>query len=81
MFATKALSLWRQETKLNGLNFRLFYLNRSRYGVGILIGFWIVGQITDVYVVGEGRNWKWTWQIPAAFAAIVLIIFSPFLKK
>ena len=49
----------------------------ATYGVGMLIGFWIAGKISDSYVNAEGlHDWKEIWFYPAGFAALILIVFS-----
>ena len=51
------------------------------YGVGMLVGFWIAGQITDKYLISEGmHNWKDIWVFPAVFATVVMILFAIFFK-
>ncbi|GGW83759.1 nucleoside permease [Alteromonas halophila] len=47
----------------------------ATYGVGMLIGFWVAGQITDEYVLNTGHNWQAIWLFPAAFAFAVLVAF------
>ena len=47
----------------------------ATYGVGMLIGFWVAGQITDNYLVGETHDWKTIWLYPTAFAAAVFVFF------
>lgn len=47
----------------------------ATYGVGMLIGFWVAGQITDNYLVGELHNWEKIWIYPAIFAAVVFVFF------
>ena len=47
----------------------------ATYGVGMLIGFWVAGQITDNYLVGEIHDWKTIWLYPAGFAALVFVFF------
>lgn len=47
----------------------------ATYGVGMLIGFWVAGQITQRYTVGTTADWKMIWLIPAGIAAVVLLIF------
>lgn len=47
----------------------------ATYGVGMLIGFWAAGQISEAYVVGETHEWTMIWIIPAIFAAAVFFIF------
>ncbi|MDC6366311.1 MULTISPECIES: nucleoside permease [Flavobacteriaceae] len=54
----------------------------ATYGVGMLIGFWIAGKITDMYLIGENvHNWQNIWMIPALFALVVLALFAIFFKK
>ena len=53
----------------------------ATYGVGMLIGFWVAGQITDEYVIAEGHNWQSIWLFPAAFAFVVLVLFVLLFKS
>ncbi len=54
----------------------------ATYGVGMLIGFWIAGQIADHYLVSESvHNWKDIWIFPAIFAVVVLVLFALFFKN
>jgi nucleoside transporter len=48
----------------------------ATYGVGMLIGFWAAGIIDDTYSVGGAHDWKSIWLYPAAFAAVVLVLFA-----
>lgn len=49
----------------------------ATYGLGMLIGFWIAGQITDFYASGENaHDWPAIWIIPAAFALGVSVLFA-----
>ncbi|WP_017260342.1 nucleoside permease [Pedobacter arcticus] len=48
----------------------------ATYGVGMLIGFWVAGLITDTYQVNGIINWKMVWLIPAGIAAAVLVLFA-----
>lgn len=48
----------------------------ATYGVGMLIGFWVAGMITDAYVIAEGHSWQDIWLFPAGFAVLVLLIFA-----
>lgn len=47
----------------------------ATYGVGMLIGFWAAGRISEAYVVGDGHEWQMIWLIPAIFAAAVFVIY------
>ena len=53
----------------------------ATYGLGMLIGFWVAGQITDAYVIGEDHHWKNIWLYPAGFATVVLVLFSLSFKE
>ena len=47
----------------------------ATYGVGMLIGFWVAGKITDAYTTEAGADWANIWLFPAGFAAVVLVLF------
>lgn len=54
----------------------------ATYGVGMLIGFYVAGQISDLYLNADGsHDWEQIWIVPAGFAFIVMIIFSIFFKN
>ncbi|RDY59998.1 nucleoside permease [Flagellimonas nanhaiensis] len=54
----------------------------ATYGVGMLIGFWIAGKITDMYLISENvHNWEKIWIIPSLFALVVLFLFMILFKK
>ncbi len=54
----------------------------ATYGVGMLIGFWVAGKITDYYLLSESvHNWQGVWLLPAAFALLVMILFSIFFRN
>ncbi len=55
----------------------------ATYGIGMLVGFWVAGQIVDLnaYLKGGGHNWENIWIFPAIFAAIVMILFAIFFKN
>ena len=54
----------------------------ATYGVGMLIGFWVAGQISDMYLNPDGtHDWEQIWIVPAGFAFAVMIIFSIFFKN
>ncbi|MBT8239127.1 MAG: nucleoside permease [Croceitalea sp.] len=49
----------------------------ATYGVGMLIGFWIAGKITDTYLLEDGSHiWETIWIYPAGFALVVFAIFA-----
>ena len=54
----------------------------ATYGLGMLIGFWVAGQITDSYLVSENvHEWTNIWTFPAIFAAAVLVLFALLFKN
>ena len=54
----------------------------ATYGIGMLIGFWVAGKITDTYLSSEGvHDWKTIWTYPAAFAFVVLALFTTLFKN
>ena len=48
----------------------------ATYGIGMLIGFIVAGQITEMYKVNGVENWKMIWTIPAGIAFVVFILFA-----
>jgi nucleoside transporter len=48
----------------------------ATYGVGMLVGFWAAGLIDDRYAVAEAHDWKSIWLYPAAFAAVIFVLFA-----
>ncbi len=54
----------------------------ATYGVGMLIGFWCAGRISNAYLLAEGgHDWKTIWHYPAAFAILVLLLFAILFKN
>lgn len=47
----------------------------ATYGVGMLIGFWVAGLITEHYATADGHDWQGIWLFPAFFALAVLLLF------
>jgi len=52
----------------------------ATYGVGMLIGFWFAGSISEYYKTADGHDWKSIWMIPAGIAAAITILFLLFFK-
>jgi nucleoside transporter len=48
----------------------------ATYGVGMLIGFWVAGQVTDAFATGAQHDWYRIWLVPAALAAAILVVFQ-----
>lgn len=58
----------------------------ATYGVGMLIGFAVAGQVTAAYTAaptaaGSVTDWQQVWLFPAGFAAVVLVLFMLFFKQ
>ncbi|MEX2602607.1 MAG: MFS transporter, partial [Gracilimonas sp.] len=47
----------------------------ATYGVGMLIGFWAAGKISEYYTVGDLHEWEMIWLIPGAFAFLVFLVY------
>ena len=48
----------------------------ATYGVGMLAGFWLAGQVTDMYAVHDVHDWRSIWLVPAGVAALVFVGFA-----
>ena len=55
----------------------------ATYGVGMLIGFWIAGFVTEYYKTVQNNDSYWhnVWLIPAGIAAIVCFLFAVIFKS
>lgn len=54
----------------------------ATYGVGMLIGFYVAGQISDLYLNADGtHDWEQIWIVPAIFAVVVMVLFAIFFKN
>ena len=48
----------------------------ATYGVGMLIGFWIAGKVSDGFIIQTGQHdWETIWKFPALFALGVFLLF------
>jgi len=48
----------------------------------MLIGFWIAGKISDVFVLETGEHdWNMIWKFPALFALGVFLLFLLIFKN
>lgn len=53
----------------------------ATYGVGMLIGFYIAGVITDAYKTGDNTyDYRMVWLIPAIIAFAVFLLFMLFFR-
>lgn len=49
----------------------------ATYGLGMLIGFWLAGNIYNRYAMPDGSHeWQMIWLIPAGIAFVVLLGFA-----
>lgn len=54
----------------------------ATYGVGMLIGFYVAGKVTDANLLEDGgHTWKSIWTFPALFALGVMVIFAILFKN
>jgi nucleoside transporter len=54
----------------------------ATYGVGMLIGFWVAGKISDQYILVDGmHDWEIIWMLPAVFAVGVMVLFMLIFKN
>lgn len=48
----------------------------ATYGIGMLIGFWVAGIISDTYKVSDTQHdWEKIWMLAAGIAAVVAVLF------
>lgn len=53
----------------------------ATYGIGMLIGFWVAGIITDHYKTGDNAfDYKMIWLIPSGIALAVFLIYAAAFK-
>jgi nucleoside transporter len=50
-------------------------------GVGMFIGSWVSGRVVDAFAGPTGHNWQSIWLVPAAGAAVVLLLFAFFFRS
>ncbi|EMR02375.1 nucleoside permease [Cesiribacter andamanensis] len=54
----------------------------ATYGVGMLIGFWVAGLVSDAYLLtDQTHDWKSIWLIPSGIALLVTVLFLLFFKE
>jgi len=53
----------------------------ATYGVGMLIGFWAAGRITDQFAAAGTHDWHSIWIYPAVFAGGVFVLFALFFRN
>jgi len=57
----------------------------ATYGIGMLIGSYLSGVLTERFVITDGvkvsYNWEEVWLIPAGISAVVLVLLILFFKE
>jgi len=53
----------------------------ATYGIGMLLGNLIAGNVKDIYTLSNITNWTNVWLVPAGIASVVLILFIFFFKE
>ena len=54
----------------------------ATYGVGMFMGFWVAGKISDAFIQESGKHeWNIIWKFPALFALGVFILFTLIFKN
>jgi nucleoside transporter len=49
----------------------------ATYGIGMLIGFWVAGLVSDAYKISDNQHdWQGIWLVAAGIAAAVAILFA-----
>jgi nucleoside transporter len=58
------------------------FITLATYGVGMLIGTLLSGDIFDKHTLAGGaHDWRMIWLIPAGIAAVVLVLFLLFFRE
>lgn len=53
----------------------------ATYGVGMLIGFYVAGLVSDAFLNPDGtHDWQQIWLVPAGFAFAVMLLFAIFFR-
>ena len=54
----------------------------ATYGVGMLIGFWIAGKVSDAFLIQTGQHdWDTIWKFPALCALGIFLLFLLIFKN
>jgi nucleoside transporter len=53
----------------------------ATYGIGMLLGNLIAGNVKDIYTISNVTNWTNVWLVPAGIASVVLLLFLFFFKQ
>ena len=55
-------------------------ITMATYGIGMWIGTLLSGYVKDHYTINDIVNWRSVWMVPAAIAAVVLVLFVLFFR-
>ena len=50
-------------------------------GAGMFVGSWLSGIVAQRYTEGATHNWQAIWLIPAAMAAVLVVVFGLLFKE
>lgn len=53
----------------------------ATYGIGMLIGFWIAGLVSEKYSTADGHLWKSIWLVPAVISLVVFLLYAFLFKE
>jgi nucleoside transporter len=53
----------------------------ATYGVGMFIGTWFSGFVTDYYTIEGDHHWREIWYVPAYIAVGVMVLFILFFRE
>jgi nucleoside transporter len=53
----------------------------ATYGLGMFIGTWVSGFVSQYYTTDNVYNWQSIWYVPAGIAVFVLVYFILFFKE
>jgi nucleoside transporter len=57
------------------------FISFITYGVGMYFGSITSGQVAGYFAKGDTHNWQGIWLLPAAGAAVILLMFAFFFKE
>ena len=53
----------------------------ATYGIGMLVGFWVAGQLTAALPIERGHEWRAIWLNTDAFASAEAVQYAPLFKN
>jgi nucleoside transporter len=55
-------------------------ISLATYGIGMLIGSYLAGVVTEKYTIAGVKDWGSIWMVPMGISAVVLLLFVVFFK-